>query len=204
MFDRIGLAERVIFPATKRVSVKAPEVLLSSNIIDYRHPAHYCSEWAIGYLRQIFDVEDHSAHPAHKLFISRADATGRQILNWEEVLPVLHRHGFQVVELTRLSLGAQISLFQHASHVVGVHGAGLTNILFAPRNCAVLEILPPLVATRAYWYLASRLGQRYSALIAEDPELSRPDYRTWQHNETYIGRDIILIKERLEAALNSL
>ncbi len=205
IFARLGLADRIITPSSKRISIRAPEILFSSNIAaDFRHPAHYCADWAIDYLRRGLGIEEPPARPGRKLMISRADTTGRAVLNWEEVLPVFRRHGFDVVELAGLSTEAQMALFRDASQVVGVHGSGLTNILFATRDCAVLEILPPLVATQAYWLLASSLGQRYSALIAEDAELPRPDYTTWQHNAVYNGRDIVLPVERLETALASL
>jgi capsular polysaccharide biosynthesis protein len=205
IFARIGLTERVIIPSTKRISIHAPEILFSSNIAaDFRHPAHHCAGWAIDYLRKTFGVGERSARHDRKLLISRADAKGRSVHNWEEVLPVFRSHGFEVVELSGLSTEDQIELFSDASQVVGVHGAGLTNILFAPRDCAVLEILPPLVATQAYWLLASSLGQRYSALIADDTELPRPDYLTWRHDPAFNNRDIVLPVERLRAALATL
>jgi Glycosyltransferase 61 len=175
IFARIGFTDRIIIPSSKRISVHAPEILFSSNIAaDFRHPAHYCAGWAIDYLRSVLGIEERQARPERKLLISRADARGRAILNWEEVLPVFRRHGFEVAELSGLSTEEQIALFRDASQVVGVHGAGLTNILFAPRNCAVLEILSPLVATRAYWLLASSLGQRYSALLPMMPSCRGP------------------------------
>jgi hypothetical protein len=202
IFARLGLSDRLVIPSSRRVSIRAPELLFSSNIAaDFRHPAHDCAGWAIEYLRRAFAIEERQSRPERKLMISRRDTVGRQILNWDEVLPIFDRHGFEIVELSGLSTDAQITLFRDASQVVGVHGAGLTNILFAPRDCAVLEILPPLVATHDYWLLASALGQRYWALVAEDNEFPRPDYRTWTHNHVHGLRDIVLSVDRLEAAL---
>ena len=115
---------------------------------------------------------------------------------------MFRRHGFEIVELGRLSAAAQIELFRDPAEVAAVHGAGLTNLVFAPRDCSVLEILPPLVAGSEYWLLASALGQRYSALIAEI-RLPRPDYSTWQRNWIHLSGDIVLPVERLDAALFS-
>jgi hypothetical protein len=206
IFERMGTADRIVIPAQKRVSVRAPQLLFSSNIAaDFRHPAHLCAPWAIDYLRSALHIDDRPSDKEKKIFISRTDAVGRAILNWQEVVPMLQRFGFKVVELTGMSAQAQIELFRNASQVVGVHGAGLTNILFAPRDCAVLEILSPLVATHAYWLLASSLGQRYSALIADDPELPRPDYKNWRHNPaSYNQNDVIVPIAKLEMALSSL
>ena len=205
IFARMGLADRIIFPTSKRISIRAPEILFCSNILEpgLRRPAHYCSKWALDFLRLRLGVDERPARPGRKLMISRVDAVGRRILNWREVLPVFRRHGFEIVELSRLSAAAQIELFRDPAEVAAVHGAGLTNLVFAPRDCSVLEILPPLVAGSEYWLLASALGQRYSALIAEDPILPRPDYSTWQRNWIHLSGDIVLPVERLDAALSS-
>jgi len=205
IIERLGLTGRVIVPETKRVTIRAPEILFSSNIAaDFRHPAHSCAGWAIDHLRRALGVEDLPARRGRRVLISRNDSKTRAVLNWDELLPIFARHGFETVELTDLPAATQIGLFRDAAQVVGVHGAGLTNILFAPKDCAVLEILPPLVATQAYWLLASRLGQRYTATIADDPELPRPDYAHWEHNAVHNGRAIVLPPDRLEAALAAL
>jgi hypothetical protein len=76
----------------------------------------------------------------------------------------------------------------------------LTNVLFSPPGTSVLEVLPPLVATGAYWTLCSQLGHSYSCLIADDPEYPRPDYSTWLHRPEYDRRNIILpVKPLIEA-----
>lgn len=202
---RMNLTDRVYVPKSKRITIRAPEILFSSNIArDFTHPAHYGSPWALNYLRQALRIQDRPAMPGRKILISRGDVGSRRILNWSEVQPIFERHGFEITQLAGLPTDAQISLFQDAAQVVGVHGAGLTNILFAPRDCSVLEILPPYVATRAYWLLASGLGQRYTTMIADDPELPRPDYKTWTHDPSHNPRDIILPVTELDAVLASL
>ena len=95
-------------------------------------------------------------------------------------------------------------LFAEASHVVGLHGAGLTNLLFAHPSTRVLEILPPLCASITYWALASGIGQPYAALIARDPEQPEPDYAAWPHQPELNMRDVIVDPERLRAALVAL
>ena len=41
--------------------------------------------------------------------------------------------------MTRAGLEAQQDMFQHARIIIGSHGAGLTNMLFAPHCRAVIE-----------------------------------------------------------------
>jgi Glycosyltransferase 61 len=74
-----------------------------------------------------------------KILLSRRDATSRRLVNEHEVLSLLSRYGFEAVTLEGVSLSTQIELFKYATHIVAVHGAGLTNILHS-YQASVLEI----------------------------------------------------------------
>ena len=90
-----------------------------------------------------------------KVFISRRGANSRRITNESEVSAYLESHGFSSIQLEELSLAKQIALFRHASHVIALHGAGLTNLIHA-RSCSVLELFPTGHGIRPdYYQLAS-------------------------------------------------
>jgi hypothetical protein len=83
-----------------------------------------------------------------KIYISRRDGNNnsmgsrdivdRAILN----SGILERAGFTIIELSTLEPEEQIVLFQGATHVAGIHGAGLMNIIFSQKGrCSVTEIL---------------------------------------------------------------
>lgn len=42
----------------------------------------------------------------------------------------------------KMSLEQQVRLMRSTSILVGMHGAGMTNLLFLPRNAAVIELFP--------------------------------------------------------------
>ncbi|RDW67655.1 hypothetical protein BP6252_09051 [Coleophoma cylindrospora] len=50
---------------------------------------------------------------------------------------------FQLIDLATLSLKEQITLMLSTSVLVGMHGAGLTNLLFLPASASIAEIQPP-------------------------------------------------------------
>jgi hypothetical protein len=203
ILDHTGLSPRIIEPGAKRFSIRADRLLVSSNITaDMRHPAHHAAPWALNSLRARFRIPDTT--PSRRLFISRTGSKSRRILNWPVIEPILISFGFAVLNVEDLTLDEQIAAFAEAAYVAGVHGAGLTNILFAPPGLRVLEILPPLVATHAYWRLSHGLGHHYHALVADDPELPRPDYTPWGHHPEYNDRDLIIDPAQLTAALQSL
>ena len=82
------------------------------------------------------------AKPGKRIFISRRLRPTRPFLNEGECLERLERHGFESVCTETLTLQEERELFANADVVVGVHGAGLTNLLFCHPGCAVVELFP--------------------------------------------------------------
>ena len=74
--------------------------------------------WAIDFLRSQF-LSTNRRVPARRLYLSRAKASGRKILNEDEIVPLLARRGFIHVTLEEMSLADQIALFSEAEAVVG-------------------------------------------------------------------------------------
>ncbi|MDP6743423.1 MAG: glycosyltransferase family 61 protein [SAR324 cluster bacterium] len=77
-----------------------------------------------------------------KIYVSRKLAVKRHLANETEFSGLMKKHEFQKVYLEQLSIREQVELFRSASHVIAAHGAGLTNVIFAPAAVKILEILP--------------------------------------------------------------
>jgi len=200
-----GYGDQLIAHTSVRMTLRADRLLFSSNIVkDFRHPAHLCASWAMDFLREKLKV-DAPQNRKRRIFISRAeDAKSRQIINRSEVERLVCSFGYEVVALGSMSARQQRDLFADASHVVGVHGAGLSNVLFSAVGTKVLEILPCLVATPAYWILCSQLGLDYHTLIAADPDYPRPDYEKWGHHEEFNARHLVVPLDDLRSSLISM
>jgi capsular polysaccharide biosynthesis protein len=78
--------------------------------------------------------------PQKKIYVSRRDSSNRVLENEETIEAELQIIGFEIVQLSGLSLSQQIDLFHSASFVVSPHGAGLTNVVFCQPGTKVLEI----------------------------------------------------------------
>ncbi|MBV9116220.1 MAG: glycosyltransferase family 61 protein, partial [Acetobacteraceae bacterium] len=103
--------------------------------------------------------------PARRLYVQR-DAQGpRTLLNEPDVLRVAASHGFEVVRPERLGLREQAQLFSEAAVVMGVKGAGLTNLVFAPRDSAAVVLSPSNWADSFFWDLAGQLGITYVEVV---------------------------------------
>ena len=78
-----------------------------------------------------------------KIFIDRSDSkfTHYQLYNNNEIIKKLKLYKFGIFKLSKLNIFDQISLFNSAKLVVGLHGAGFANVMFCKKNTKIYEIL---------------------------------------------------------------
>ncbi len=105
-----------------------------------------------------------------RIFIGRKPGRGRNILNMSEVRAVLDKYEFAYVECDELSVRQQVDVFQHAGYVIGIHGAGLTNIIFRQdRPLKLLEIFSAQYLNPCYYWLCVQYGFDYFGLVGSKP-----------------------------------
>ena len=91
-----------------------------------------------------FQVGSNCPIPLKRIYVSRKMAVRRHLSNEDEFMPLLRKHNFRKVYLEQMTIMEQVELFRTTSHVIAAHGAGLTNVLFAPADARILEIRPEL------------------------------------------------------------
>ena len=167
-----------------------PSVPRSSSVA--YDPAPVFSKNAREWVRNKFTgkVQSDSCGP-QRVFISRKDASIRRIKNRCQVMKVLNEYGFEVINLTNMSLKEQISLFQGVDTIVAPHGAGLTNMLWGS-NQQIIEIFGADVSQgvdrkACYYRMANQLGHEYVSI----------------HGKNRLG-DIILPPDHLENVLSEI
>jgi len=100
-----------------------------------------------------------------KLYISRHKAKCRHILNEHLLKPLLHDYGFETLTCEDIPLSEQIHLFSNAKAIIAPHGAGLTNMIYAPSETFVGEISThPTVP--CYLLMARQLKHHFTRLNA--------------------------------------
>lgn len=90
---------------------------------------------------RMFDAASVNVKPSpnRRLFIARRDATVRRIHNYNTVKSILSDYGFETIVPSEHTVAEQIRLFNDAEIIVGPHGAGLTNIIYAS-DASIIEL----------------------------------------------------------------
>jgi Glycosyltransferase 61 len=114
------------------------------------------------------------APPHRRLYINRSDTRKRRIVNEAEIWPSLAKRGFESIAAARFSFRDQVALFAEAEMVAGPHGAGFSNLLFAPEATKMLEISNLEKVKDTYFLLTKSLGQQHEPVIG-----SKGDRNEW-------------------------
>jgi len=119
----------------------------------------------VAWLRMVMGVRPES-DAGRRVFVLRNRASIRRLLNQDEVAAVLQaRLGFEAVDPAALTLDEQVQAFRGASVIVGPHGAGLANAVFAARPRLLVELCPTQPPP-FYHSLAFALGAQHYVIEA--------------------------------------
>ena len=107
-----------------------------------------------------------NAAGGRRLFVVRRDVQRPRLINEAEIADTLAGLGFEAVALSGQRVAAQAALFAEAEIIVGAHGAGLTNALFAPNGAALLELHGVSERPDFFERIAAAVGLRHAAVPA--------------------------------------
>lgn len=145
-----------------------------------------CTFGTVGWLRTTF-ADEAALGAKRRIYVSRRDTTGRRLLNEDEVSGYLGKLGFETVVLGGLPFREQVEIFASAEMVVGVHGAGMTNLAFCSPGTRILELLPAWYPNPIYCQLCDAAGLVYVGCLSEGERSSaerdgRMDFRVSMEN----------------------
>jgi len=114
-------------------------------------------------LRNTFQPENQGGSFAGdmRIYVSRRGVTKRTCDNEQELEEALKTVGFQIVRLEQLGFCEQIELMGRASMIVAMHGAGLSNMIWARKPCSVVELFPIGCYNDCFARLALTCGYDY-------------------------------------------
>lgn len=127
-------------------------------------------------------MPDRSSAANRRIIVSRSKAGSRRMANEQEVARTLSNEGFEIFHLEDLSPRAQMELFYDAEAVVGMHGAGLANLVYSP-HARVVECFSSKHFLPNYYLLAKSMGLPYAKVHGSEE---------WREDNTEISVSKIL------------
>jgi len=121
------------------------------------HPADVAT------LREFFAKYQESGFGERKVYLSRVGRK-RSPVNELAVQAAMEKQGFVRFDGTGMSLLAQVKLFSRARQLIGIHGAGLSNIVWAPEGVQVCEIFSSAYMPSCYSALTAIRRGHYTAV----------------------------------------
>ncbi|UEG49469.1 glycosyltransferase family 61 protein [Ferruginibacter lapsinanis] len=119
------------------------------------------------FIKQLFDsitpkIKKLSDTKYKGIFIYRKPEEKRSVTNYEAFSAVLNKYDILSVDFSRYSWEEQISYVTGTNLLIGIHGAGLTNMLFMKENSNVLELRRKDDGhNNCYFSLATTLKHKY-------------------------------------------
>lgn len=109
-----------------------------------------------------------NVNSVQRIYISRKNASRRRVVNEDQILEFLKEKSFTVIDLENFSVTETYNILANAKFIVGIHGAGLTNIIFAPKECIVCEfLLENTIIDKCYFNLANSIGLEYNYIMCK-------------------------------------
>ncbi len=123
-----------------------------------------------------------------RIFILRKVGRGRKILNIDNVLKIFKKYNFAIVVFEDLEWKEQIRMLRGCKILAGVHGAGLTNMMFLDEQSKVFELTTRLQGDQYYFYTLSNVyGHSYYYQYCESPG----------DNKSTIQEDDLIVDEKI-------
>ncbi len=118
------------------------------------------------FLRGLAPHGRHAPGLGRRIYIDRRGTRVRPLLNEDEAVSAMDRLGIEPVRLETLSFAEQMRLMAESDLIVGAHGGGLSNIVFAPTGTRVIEIRPHRLESWRYRSLAAASRLSYDCILS--------------------------------------
>jgi tetratricopeptide (TPR) repeat protein/capsular polysaccharide biosynthesis protein len=162
----LGIPADNVIESDRHPYIQADQILVPS----FPGSLGWAQPWAIDFLRRTFlsaqPNPTQTEYPTH-LYISRATARYRRVLNEPEVIDQLKQWGFVCLCLEKLAIAEQVAYFNHAQVIIAPHGSGLTNLAFCQPGTKIIELVSPHYLRPYYWVISNQLGLEHYFLAGQ-------------------------------------
>lgn len=161
----IGIPQEKIITTNENFHIKANQLIVPS----LPGITGSMPQWACNFIRQEFLLKQTSNFKSRgrRIYISRAKAKHRRVINESELIEFLAKFDFQVCTMENLSVIEQAAIFSRAEVIISPHGAALTNLVFCTPKTKVIELFSPNYINSCYRALSNQVNIDYWYLLGE-------------------------------------
>jgi len=142
--------------------------------------------WISLWLKKVFLKQSIAINEKNKnkIYIDRSELANnyqpqRLVSNEDEVKEYLLKNDFTSVRLHDIEFKEQVNLFKNADCIVGLHGAGLANLVFCKPGTKIVELRSsnagPVIEN-----LAKKNNLNYNSIISEAKQIQKFDFPNQQ------------------------
>lgn len=125
---------------------------------------------AVDYARSVFQaayVGRTLPEPARRIYLTRGETRLRKVAGEGALIEGLRQRGFKIVQASWSNHHEQIQWFGEAEVAMGVHGAGLANILWGRRQPLLIELMAQNARKSTGLHWAAEVGADYEPVTGE-------------------------------------
>ncbi len=119
-------------------------------------------------------AEEIAGFGADRMYVTRHSVGYRTFLHEEVLQKFARARGYMTIDPARIPWPRQAAQFKSANRVVGVMGAAMTNVVFAPSGSTVFNLSPATMPDTFFWFICGLRGHRYTEVrCAQDGPVPR-------------------------------
>jgi len=180
--DIIGIPKEKLIPESYyKGAIKADLLIVPGLINNWEYfemphgKLHYMKQHIPNWFNKVHEVFRNKSEVSERIYVSRAKADRRRIVNEKDVINLVTKYGFNVYNMEDLSVNEQISLFNKAEIVIVTNGAAAANLVYCSNPFTFLEIFPQNYFDSNLRILAQVLKCEYHYVIAKCPQNTDTD-----------------------------
>ena len=166
----LGIKKNNIVDSESNNHLEAKKIIATDHPINLENnPTKSISNvpaWVIKWLKKSFLKKRKKFNSPNKIYINR-ESPNRKIVNNDEVKQLLKKNNFKIINPENYTFFEQINFFYNAKIIVGMHGAGFTNIIFCKKRTKIIEFLTKSTGNQ-YKNLAKKCELNYSGMIEKN------------------------------------
>jgi hypothetical protein len=125
-----------------------------------------------------------SKYNNNRIYISRNKSNKRKIINEKSVIKILKKYNFKIIYMEKLTLEQQIIIASSSKYILGLHGAGLTNMIWMKPYGTLIELRPEKNQfLNCYFNLSNLLNINYEYILCKKDNI----YKSSNESDYYVN-----------------